>query len=94
MILIIILTALAIRYGAACWLVPFAGCRRCRGLGKTRTRLGRTWHPCPRCRGSGLRLRLGRHLINYLLAARLAERAARRAEAHRAARPTTRGTRR
>lgn len=84
MILTVIVLALTIRYALVCWLSPFAPCRRCRGLGKTRTRLSRTWRPCAYCRATGLRLRPGRHLINYLLAARLAERTARRAQTRRA----------
>jgi hypothetical protein len=56
----------ALIYAMACWASPFAQCRRCDGNGKYRKRHGRAWHPCKHCKGSGHRLRWGRHVTNYL----------------------------
>jgi hypothetical protein len=53
-------------YAMACAVTPFAQCRRCDGNGKYRKPRGRAWHPCKRCKGSGHRLRWGRHVSNYL----------------------------
>ncbi len=53
-------------YALACAVTPFAQCRRCDGNGKYRKPRGRAWHPCKRCKGSGHRLRWGRHVTNYL----------------------------
>lgn len=53
-------------YLAACWIWPFAPCGRCKGLGKSRAPFGRAFRHCPRCDGSGLRLRIGRHVLNRL----------------------------
>ncbi len=51
-------------YAAACVVTPFARCRRCDGNGKYRKPRGRAWHPCKHCKGSGHRLRWGRHVTN------------------------------
>lgn len=48
----------------AAW--PFKGCRRCRGTGKLRSPVGRAIRYCPRCLGSGLRLRAARRVWNYV----------------------------
>ncbi|HEY3718412.1 MAG TPA: hypothetical protein VGL39_28140 [Jatrophihabitantaceae bacterium] len=56
----------ALIYAMACAVTPFARCRRCDGNGKYRKPTGRAWHPCKRCKGSGHRLRWGRHITNYL----------------------------
>jgi hypothetical protein len=53
-------------YALACAVTPFAQCRRCDGNGKYRKAYGRAWHPCKRCKGSGHRLRWGRHVTNYI----------------------------
>jgi len=53
-------------YALACAVTPFAQCRRCDGNGKYRKPRGRAWHPCKRCKGSGYRLRWGRHVTNYI----------------------------
>ena len=68
-VLIFILVAVTIGYLGWCYVSPFARCGRCDGNGKLRTRNGRAWRPCPRCDGDGARLRIGRHLVNYLRAA-------------------------
>jgi hypothetical protein len=56
----------ALVYAVACAVTPFAQCRRCDGNGKYRKPRGRAWHPCKHCKGSGHRLRWGRHVTNYL----------------------------
>jgi hypothetical protein len=68
-------------YGLACWLKPFALCHRCKGKGSSARRLSdrlrygpagkpraaRSLPDCPRCRGTGLRLRIGRRAANHLI---------------------------
>lgn len=53
-----------VRYLGLCWVKPFRPCRKCVGRGRLATPLGRLTRQCRRCRGTGLRLRLGRHVIN------------------------------
>ncbi|MFI6229061.1 hypothetical protein ACIBCR_17300 [Micromonospora echinospora] len=53
-------------YLAACVVSPFGRCRTCHATGRTRSRLGRVRRDCRRCAGTGLRLRVGRHVINHL----------------------------
>lgn len=55
-------------YAVRCWISPFGPCRACDGMGhalhhdrKGRLKRGRT---CRRCRGTGIRIRVGRHLWN------------------------------
>jgi len=55
-------------YLAACWFWPFGHCRACHGTGRRRSPSGRAFRHCRRCDASGERLRIGRHLINYLRA--------------------------
>jgi hypothetical protein len=73
----------ALIYAALCWIKPFARCDRCDGFGRAPARPLHDWlryrnrpaqpraargHPtCPRCRGTGLRLRLGRRFANFLI---------------------------
>ena len=66
-------------YVGVCWLKPFTHCDRCKGSGTSPTRLSdrlryrmsptpravRGLPDCPRCRGTGLRLRLGRRAYNF-----------------------------
>ena len=59
-------------YMVACWLWPFAACRKCEGAGKFKTSSGRALRKCRRCKGSGERLRLGRKIWNYIQAKRKA----------------------
>lgn len=49
-------------YFLACWWFPFAACFRCDGDGKFRSRSGKAWRYCRRCKGSGNRLRIGRRV--------------------------------
>jgi hypothetical protein len=56
-------TVLIALYAAACWLWPFARCRRCDGSGKRPSPSGRAWRRCDRCRGSGEWLRLGARVL-------------------------------
>ena len=62
----IALTAMiTFRYFMLCWIKPFRACRKCDGRGRLATPLGRLTRQCRRCRGTGLRLRIGRHAINH-----------------------------
>ncbi|MEU4239767.1 hypothetical protein [Actinoplanes sp. NPDC026619] len=69
-------------YAAWCWIKPFTHCPRCAGKGISPKRLRDRWRyrgrppapraargapQCPRCRGTGLRLRLGRRIANFLI---------------------------
>ena len=51
-------------YMLACWVWPYAACWRCHGDGKHRSPSGKAWRTCKKCRGTGARLRIGRHLWN------------------------------
>jgi hypothetical protein len=56
---------LTLRYVLACWIRPFATCRKCGGKRHLPNRIGRGWHDCRRCNGTGLRLRWGRRAFTY-----------------------------
>ena len=65
--------ALIVIIAVACYLLtcaiwPFGKCRRCKGLGKFKSPFGNAYRQCGKCQGSGLRIRLGRHVINHLRA--------------------------
>ncbi|MFI9528012.1 hypothetical protein [Micromonospora rosaria] len=53
-------------YLTACVVAPFGRCRTCHATGRARSRLARARRDCRRCAGTGLRLRVGRHVINHL----------------------------
>jgi hypothetical protein len=55
-------------YLLGCLIWPFGKCRRCKGAGKFKSPFGRAYRYCGRCQGSGLRIRLGRHVINHIRA--------------------------
>ncbi|MFF7846289.1 hypothetical protein ACFZDF_01735 [Streptomyces sp. NPDC007910] len=68
-----LLLAITLGYSALCAASPFGNCRKCNGLGfalttdrKGKPKRGKT---CRRCKGHGIRIRVGRHLFN--IAARL-----------------------
>jgi hypothetical protein len=64
----LIVTIAAALYLLGCLIWPFGKCRRCKGAGKAKSPFGRAYRHCPRCQGSGLRIRLGRHVINHIRA--------------------------
>ena len=53
-------------YAAACSVKPFTTCKKCTGSGRRRTRIAHRWRACRPCKGSGLRLRIGRRIYNLL----------------------------
>lgn len=57
------LLAIAV-YAERCTNMPYRRCGHCRGLG--RLHHATAWKRCRRCKGSGLRLRLGRRVYNLL----------------------------
>ncbi|QBR07500.1 hypothetical protein D7Y56_17195 [Streptomyces sp. S501] len=68
-----LLLLITLCYASLCAASPFGDCRKCRGWGfATKTdRKGRTKRgkDCRRCKATGKRIRIGRHLYN--IAARL-----------------------
>jgi hypothetical protein len=52
-------------YSLACVVWPYAACRKCKGAGKFRSPSKKFWRPCPRCSGSGRRIRVGRVLVEW-----------------------------
>lgn len=65
--LILIVGGWLVYYGSSCWIWPYTKCLKCKGA-----RIYRAWwggdafRPCPRCGGSGSRLRFGRWIYNRL----------------------------
>ncbi|GIG01271.1 hypothetical protein [Catellatospora citrea] len=51
-------------YVSLCWIRPFGRCHACKGTGIRRTILLRKVTTCRRCKGSRLRLRVGRRVYN------------------------------
>ncbi|TDW98067.1 hypothetical protein [Kribbella sp. VKM Ac-2566] len=68
-VLLIVTVAVAF-YLFTCVVWPFGKCRRCKGVGKFKSPFGCAYRHCGKCQGSGLRVRLGRHVINHLRAVR------------------------
>jgi DnaJ-class molecular chaperone len=64
--LVLLLLLLTLGYSLACAVWPFVPCPRCHGSTKRRAPIGRAVRICRRCRGTGLRLRLGRRMWNHL----------------------------
>jgi len=62
------LLGITLCYAGVCVGSPFGGCRRCRGMGHaiTHDRKGRMKRrkDCRRCKATGKRIRVGRHLYN------------------------------
>ncbi|WP_406310185.1 hypothetical protein [Streptomyces sp. NBC_00623] len=68
-----LLVSVTLSYASLCAASPFGNCRKCHGMGhaiktdhKGRTKRGKD---CRRCKATGKRIRVGRHLYN--VAARL-----------------------
>ncbi|MET8129984.1 hypothetical protein [Streptomyces sp. NPDC005231] len=68
-----LLLFVTLSYASLCAASPFGNCRKCRGFGhaiktdrKGRTKRGKD---CRRCKATGKRIRVGRHVYN--VAARL-----------------------
>lgn len=53
-------------YIAACAWWPFAACLRCHGTAKLRSPSGKAWRHCPRCAGTGRRVRVGRRVYEAM----------------------------
>lgn len=53
-------------YIGACAVWPFTACGRCKGAARLRSPSGRAWRSCPRCAGSGKRIRFGRYVWEAL----------------------------
>lgn len=64
--LVLLLLVVTFGYILACAIWPYQPCPRCHGTGKLRAPFGRALRICGRCRGTGLRLRLGRRIWNHL----------------------------
>ncbi|TDC10715.1 hypothetical protein E1267_02950 [Nonomuraea longispora] len=56
---------LTLRYLTLCYVKPFRTCRKCDGKRRIPNRIGKGSHDCRRCDATGLRLRWGRHVLNY-----------------------------
>ncbi|GAA4593737.1 hypothetical protein GCM10023194_58770 [Planotetraspora phitsanulokensis] len=63
--LLITLPLVTLGYITACYVKPFARCWWCNGKRRKPNRIGRGWHDCRLCNGTGLRLRIGRHIWNH-----------------------------
>lgn len=57
-------------YLLSCLIWPFGKCRRCKGAGKFKSPFGKAYRHCGKCDGSGLRVRVGRHVVNHIRAVR------------------------
>ncbi|GAA3765916.1 hypothetical protein [Micromonospora maritima] len=57
----------ALCYLAVCAASPWARCRRCHGRRYHRMAIG-TRRDCRRCDGTGIRVRIGRRLLDYIRA--------------------------
>jgi hypothetical protein len=62
----LVLVAVVLLYLTACAVMPFGRCWKCKGNGTYKKSKGRVTRPCRRCKGTGRRLRWGRHVSNYL----------------------------
>ena len=81
--MVLIVTVVVAFYLFTCLVWPFGKCRRCKGVGKFKSPFGKAYRHCGKCKGSGLRVRLGRHVINHMRAVRA------RAELHQQGRQVT-----
>ncbi len=64
---VIFLVIACLGYLGWCWLSPFGRCRACATTGRTRIWLSRRRRSCSWCKGTGIRLRLGRRFINHVI---------------------------
>jgi hypothetical protein len=64
--LALLLLIVTLGYILTCAIWPYQPCPRCHGTAKLSAPFGRTFRICRRCRGTGLRLRLGRRIWNHL----------------------------
>ncbi|MFF0152630.1 hypothetical protein [Micromonospora sp. NPDC005203] len=62
----LIILGYAAFYLIKCYAVPFGPCRRCKGAGERRGRIIRLKRECPRCAGTGKRVRVGRRVIERI----------------------------
>ena len=63
---ILILAGYAACYVLMCGIFPFGHCRRCKGAGKLYSPFSRrAFRLCPRCDGTGRRVRIGRRIYEY-----------------------------
>ena len=54
-------------YLLMCAAFPFGNCRRCKGTGKLYSPIfTKAFRLCPRCAGTGRRVRIGRRVYEYL----------------------------
>lgn len=53
-------------YLAACRYWPYTACGKCDGKGRFRSPSGKSWRPCPRCKGSSRKERLGVRVLRVL----------------------------
>jgi hypothetical protein len=61
-----ILLTLLVTFGyvVTCGVWPFKRCRRCHGTGRHQAPIIRAYRPCDACKGTGMRLRIGRRAWN------------------------------
>jgi hypothetical protein len=64
----LVVTVCIVFYLLTCLVWPFGKCRRCKGAGRFKSPFGNAYRHCGKCDGSGLRVRLGRHVINHIRA--------------------------
>jgi hypothetical protein len=63
----LIIVGYAACYTIMCAIFPFGHCRRCKGTAKLYSPFNRkTFRLCPRCEGTGRRVRIGRRVYEYL----------------------------
>jgi hypothetical protein len=62
----ITLAGYAAGYTLMCLIFPFGHCRRCKGLGKLYSPFShKVFRLCPRCDGTGRRVRIGRRIYEH-----------------------------
>lgn len=62
----LILAVLLAVYLFGCWFWPYKPCKKCDGKGRFTAPLSNAWRACPRCSGSGRRVRTGRKLLRMV----------------------------